>query len=350
MAAQPPGRAYYPELDGVRAIAAFLVMGFHFCQAKHIGGVAILGQTGVDLFFVLSGFLITGILLLAEPRDWHEVKTFYLRRTLRIFPLYYAFLVLAVIFGWRISWPYWVYLENFWMSFHQPLIGPTHFWSLAVEEQFYLVWPFLILFLPRTWLRRGMWTVVVLAIASRLAIAPTGIGGFYFTPARMDGLAAGGLLALYHQQRSLVRHRRVLVWMMVVAATLVWAEWWMFRGQSRPMVEVTKFTLVTMFYTGVVGYLISGGRSPVNGLLRSVPMRFVGRISYGLYVFHPVVFALVLERTAGWWIGLQILLCLGATLAISLGSWYGMERRFLGLKNKLAPERAELARETSLVV
>lgn len=98
-----PTRPYFPQLDGVRAIAALMVMGFHFCQFKNIAGVAVFGQTGVDLFFVLSGFLITTILLVAEPRDWHEIRTFYLRRTLRIFPLYYAYLIAASLLGSAIS-------------------------------------------------------------------------------------------------------------------------------------------------------------------------------------------------------------------------------------------------------
>jgi peptidoglycan/LPS O-acetylase OafA/YrhL len=343
-----PGRAYYPELDGVRAMAALLVMGFHFCQAKHMAGVAILGQTGVDLFFVLSGFLITGILLIAEPGDWHEVRTFYVRRTLRIFPLYYGFLLLAVALGWKISAPYWVYLENFYLAVKVPMIGPAHFWSLAVEEQFYLLWPFLVLFLPRRLLLGAMWTVVAMAILTRLAILPTSISGFYFSPARMDGLAAGGLLAMYHQRRQLTGHRRLLLMMMVMAAVAVWAEWWIFRGKSQPLVEVTKFTLTTVFYAGAVGYLVSGGQSPFNGVLRSTPMRFVGRISYGLYVFHPVVFMAVFARLPRLGTVLQLALCLLLTLAVSVLSWYGLERQFLGLKDRLAPERAPLPKQKVL--
>ena len=343
-----PGRAYYPELDGVRAIAALLVMAFHFCQGKRIGGIAILGQTGVDLFFVLSGFLITGILLLAEPRQWSEIRTFYIRRTLRIFPLYYGFLILAVLFGWKVSATYWVYLENFALSFHSSVAGPSHFWSLAVEEQFYLVWPFLVLFLPRHLLLRALWALVALTALTRVAILPTGINAFYFSPARLDGLAAGALLAVYHQRRGLGAHRRLLLGLMLGAAVAVWAEWWIFRGRSQPVVEVTKFTLTTLFYAGAVGYLVSGGQSPFNRLLRSPPMRYLGRISYGMYVLHPAVFMAVfalLPQVPG---SLQLLLCLAFTLLVSLGSWYGLERPFLRMKDRLAPERVTLPKQSIL--
>ena len=322
-----------------------LVMAFHFCQEKHIGGIAILGQTGVDLFFVLSGFLITGILLMAEPRDWGEVRTFYVGRALRIFPLYYAVLLLAVALGWKISGSYWVYLENFAMSFHLPVAGPSHFWSLATEEQFYLLWPFLVLFLPRGLLLRSMWGLLVLTILVRVAILPTGISAFYFSPGRMDGLAAGGLLAMYHQRRQLTAHRGLLLGMMALAGAAVWAEWWLFRGRSQGLEEVTKFTLTTMFYAGGVGYLVSGGRSPLNRLLRTWPMRAVGRISYGLYIFHPTLFQMVFDHLPRLRTGGQLVACLLLTLVVSLASWYGLERPFLRLKDRLAPERSSLPKQ-----
>jgi len=338
--AAPASRPYFPQLDGVRAIAALMVMGFHFCQAKGIGGIAILGQTGVDLFFVLSGFLITTILLMAAPRDWHEIRTFYVRRTLRIFPLYYAYLIGASLLGPAVSGCFWVYLQNIFIASGARVIGPNHFWSLAVEEQFYLAWPFLVLFLPRRWLAGTLWTLVISAFFSRFLLLRMGLAPFYFTTSRMDGLAAGALLAVYYQRGVLPVWRGRLLAMAGVFALLMWLQWWKFHEQGNPWVQITKLSLGTGFYAAAVGYAVVCGLGSCQRLLSLPPMRFAGRISYGLYVFHPAVFAFVLARTPGWRTPVQLVLCLAAVLAVSLLSWYGMESPFLRLKDKLAPERA----------
>jgi len=186
-----------------------MVMAFHFSQAFHPARWLILGQTGVDLFFVLSGFLISTILLKAQHSRWHEVRNFYVRRVLRIFPLYFGYLIGASFLGAGVSWWFWVYLQNFPMAFNATdLVGPNHFWSLAVEEQFYLVWPFLILFWPRRWLTQAMWGTIVLSTLLRVVVVHTDVSPFYLTFTRLDGLAAGGLLALYLDRGQLARARR----------------------------------------------------------------------------------------------------------------------------------------------
>ena len=157
---------YYPALDGTRAIAALLVLVFHAMQeGLPLPKLVNFGQTGVDLFFVLSGFLITSILLAARPRDWSEVRTFYARRSLRIFPLYYLALCFCALFLFPVNWPFWIYLENFWMSAGREVAGPGHLWSLAVEEQFYLVWPCLVLFVPRRFLLKILTGLIVFSFA-----------------------------------------------------------------------------------------------------------------------------------------------------------------------------------------
>jgi peptidoglycan/LPS O-acetylase OafA/YrhL len=138
-----------PCLDGIRAAAAIMVMGFHFVghhgESAHLVRASVIGQTGVDLFFVLSGFLITRILLSTKESP-HFFRSFYARRTLRIFPLYFAYLaiyffLLPPLLGDPIPpfatqmWS-WFYLENVPQTFNLHSSGPGHFWSLAVEEQF----------------------------------------------------------------------------------------------------------------------------------------------------------------------------------------------------------------------
>ncbi len=146
---------YYKNLDGIRAIAALMVMFFHFFASIKINTptlsvllkLSIFGQTGVTLFFVLSGFLITRILI-STKHNTDYFKNFYLRRTLRIFPLYYLFLLIyyyiyPLIFNTGFT-PikdqlyFYAYIQNFAETFHWTANGPNHFWSLAVEEHFYL--------------------------------------------------------------------------------------------------------------------------------------------------------------------------------------------------------------------
>ena len=158
-------RQHLPVLDGLRTLAILLVMLFHFFQARPLPAAPVireltkltaLGQTGVDLFFVLSGFLITGILLDARGKQ-NALKVFYFRRVLRIFPLYYAYLIVAFLVlpafhaashvTYSNQWWFWFYCQNIQATFAAsfPTTGPGHFWSLAVEEHFYLIWPFIVL-------------------------------------------------------------------------------------------------------------------------------------------------------------------------------------------------------------
>ena len=146
---------YYRQLDGVRAIAALMVMFSHFFVLNHsdhgilhaVNKISVLGQTGVSLFFVLSGFLITRILLATKQSPGYFAD-FYIRRSLRIFPLYYFFLALYFFIipliqhvpsvPWDHQFSYWIYLQNFAMIFGWSQTGPGHLWSLAIEEHFYL--------------------------------------------------------------------------------------------------------------------------------------------------------------------------------------------------------------------
>ncbi len=343
-AGAPGGRPYFPQLDGVRAIAAMMVMAFHFSQSLYGSYLLILGQTGVDLFFVLSGFLISTILLQAPHGDWREIGKFYIRRVLRIFPLYYGYLLVASILGAGVSWWFWVYLQNFPMAVNHPgLHGPDHFWSLAVEEQFYLVWPFLVLFWPRCWLAQAMWGTIAASTMLRVLIAHTQVSPFYLTFTRLDGLAAGGLLALYLRRGTLARARGWLAAGVPVFLVLLAAGARLSAGHGLAWVQVTKFSAATGVYACGVGLLLTAGSSRVlgaaNGLLSSRPMRAVGRVSYGLYVFHPPILGLIVTYLGDWRLGYKLAAFCVLTYGVSLASFYGFERRFTDMKQRLAPER-----------
>jgi peptidoglycan/LPS O-acetylase OafA/YrhL len=324
---QPENRAFFPALDGLRAIAFLLVFLQHFYALPW-------GWTGVNIFFVLSGFLITGILFDTRG-DAHRARNFYVRRTLRIFPLYYAIflalLLLWPIFHWRwtaawLAWP--LYLANYLRLFHRatvpnsslnlaanawlssPLLPRTriylgHFWSLCVEEQFYLVWPWVVF-----WIRSRrilLWVCglsIVVVPLLRLLVQQTApawmVHGSMFnaTPFQLDSLLLGGLLALLYRgahRASLLTIGRIcaVLFGMVTIAFLAhsinphgfpsWREAYLY-----PAWQPTFGTsFVNLFAAALVLCCINPGGWFVR-LFSVRPLRWLGRISYGAYVFHDI--------------------------------------------------------------
>ncbi|HZT79778.1 MAG TPA: acyltransferase, partial [Gemmataceae bacterium] len=222
----PPPGTHLPGLDGLRGVAILLVLAFHLLPSQPVTShvtawiyrAAWSGWCGVDLFFVLSGFLITGILLDAKGLP-HYFRNFYARRTLRIFPLYYGVLVVIFVIVPLFLRPpspafehlqanqiwLWCYASNVctvWANGWVFLAGNwhlNHFWSLAVEEQFYLVWPLVVLLLSRRRLLAACALCVVAAPLLRWAFLANGYGfvvAYTFTPCRVDALAVGAAVAV----------------------------------------------------------------------------------------------------------------------------------------------------------
>lgn len=189
---------YYKELDGVRAVAALMIMFCHFFLYANsendiflmIKKMSVFGQTGVSLFFVLSGFLISRILINTKEKP-HYFRNFYLRRILRIFPLYYFFLLLYYfglplilsepIYPFSEQKYFWVYLQNIARTFEWKSEGPVHFWSLAVEEHFYFFWPILFFFFSIKRLTQIIIGVVVFAFLVRIIMLQYHLPVYYFT-------------------------------------------------------------------------------------------------------------------------------------------------------------------------
>jgi peptidoglycan/LPS O-acetylase OafA/YrhL len=375
---EPHDRGHLLALDGVRGLAILIVV-IH--NAAWVAGtsqqlllklaiaVTATGWIGVQLFFVLSGFLITGILLDSRGRERY-FRTFYLRRTLRIFPLYYAFLVLALVIGplfstspgWiasvhRSQWWYWLYMSNWMEPFKGGVHGLSHLWSLAVEEQFYLLWPLAVAALGRR--RFAYFCVALMVITPPLryvmhlaGLPPT--AAYDFTIARWDALAMGGLVAVLIRDEQgvawLARWRRWITGAALVSLGGLVLQQHGFHGHDVP-VQVFGQSIIGILSSMLICYAITpapGRGARVGDLLESRPLRFLGKYSYAMYVSHfPIHQAL-------WhWIGDEVrgadtpsrLLRLGAYVATVLGlsifsamlSWRFLEQPILRLKNRIAP-------------
>lgn len=366
------GAAWYPGLDGVRGVAVSLVFAVHYIPRYTIGWM------GVMIFFVLSGFLITGGLYDSQ-HDEHRFRNFYLRRTLRIFPLFY-FIWLCVLIGalflheqWRpmlALWP--IYLGNYarflarttavdhiftrlpWFAFE---IG--HFWSLAVEEQFYLLWPLVVFKVSnRNTLMRICCAVMVGGLLLRtllVLVLPHSILQMEFlyrmTFSQADGFLFGGLLALLMrgpERAAVLRSGSWLFW--GALAALVVACWLNGPGRylanvspSAPWMSTYGFTLLDL----ASGGLILCALRPGSLLFRPItfaPLRVLGKYSYGFYVYHVLVRPLLIpiEATSTsrlmmifWWCGEFIVV-----FVISVISYDLMEMPFLRLKNRFATRDA----------
>ena len=302
---------YLIQLDGLRFIAVTLVMIDHWLgEANHLP----LGYFGVNLFFVLSGFLITRILITSKQHDFrlqrghgHSLKAFYIRRSLRIFPIYYlTILVLALLnyqtvrktFIWLVT-----YTQNIWIVMHHTWLGSLdHLWSLAVEEQFYLFFPFLIFFIPDRFLFRALFAMIGLSFLLRvylyIALAPW-MAQFVLMPTCLDAFGMGGILAyLMVNQRArfvqLVNNNTFLILSFLVYAFNIYLMSGLPVDPDHPhrniATDITDRFTTSLFCMFLIGRAVIGFGQPLKWLLENRISQYLGQISYGLYLFHNLVF------------------------------------------------------------
>ncbi len=366
---------HVPELDGVRGVAIAAVMIMHFIAGlvgepqnlfeKVAAAVTGYGMWGVDLFFVLSGYLITGILWDSRPSTRY-FRVFYMRRLLRIFPLYYGVLfVLVVLIPRSVFLAYdpdalrirdvqawlWTYLTNVYVakegSFAIPYV--SHFWTLAIEEHFYMVWPFVIRFVSR---RAAMTTAIALsalALTLRLTLAFLPVNELWahvLTPCRLDALCIGAYLALAIRGPdgagpSGVRVQR---WVLPALAVLVVLVVLPMGEQLRRVTLPLKELLMALIFGGAV--LLSAwsdGPKVLKVPLRWGWLRWLGKYSYGLYVFHVmIVYAFASHHTIDYFQGLvgshtlallvQAVIGTLLSLLVAVLSYHLYEVHFLRLK------------------
>jgi peptidoglycan/LPS O-acetylase OafA/YrhL len=346
---------YIPALDGLRACAVGAVVMLH-AGLGFAGG----GGLGVDVFFVLSGFLITS-LLVQEFRDHGRLRMrrFYMRRVLRLVPAL-AFM-LAVTFALALLRPLdlppafdvgtvgqgatiaFLYLSDVTVAFSNGSIGPfLHTWSLSVEEHFYLLWPVaLVLMLRRTWSWQRIAVTLLLAIVAIAAwrVIAYESGGrlfhvLYGFDTQSDHLLAGCLLAVTMPVLvgRLNARRRALG----LAATAAFAGLALIVvvAPSVQQLVLVGYPLILVLSLVVVSYLASG---PVTGplrILQSAPFVYVGRLSYAIYLWHYVVFHALTAGALGTSKPVSIVIRLLVSLALAMLSYHVVEQRFLRLKNR----------------
>jgi peptidoglycan/LPS O-acetylase OafA/YrhL len=372
--------ARVPALDGLRGLAILTVMLYHFhlfgvgygsslpLWERLYSSVANVAWVGVDLFFVLSGFLITGILHDSRQKP-NYYATFYRRRALRIFPLYYLMLVLAywvmpmvlrglheerLINSWIApsSQIYaWTYLLNWRMAFWPATFLFRHFWSLSIEEQFYLVWPLVVRKLSARKLTMVCAGLVLTALGLRvtLHLMNQPWAAYVLTFSRTDALALGAVLALAIRNPAnwaFVKKIAPYVGAAALAGLLVqvaltgmvvYDDFWM---------GTIGITLVAVFFGAFVAMTLAAPQGSVLRRFTTSPiLRFFGKYSYGMYCFHQPI-AMVLARVGltadkltpamhSRFLAVAAVngLALATTILFALASWNLLEKHFLKLKD-----------------
>ena len=361
-------RSYHPELDVLRWFGFLLVfchhslphdpkfytdMGIGSFFAKLIAGWGAMGAMGVDLFFLLSAYLVTTSFLIERERTRSiDARAFYVRRALRIWPLYLLFLAFAWStqwwipgqhIGWRAGLTFLFMVGNWWIvfvGFPMSMIFPL--WAVSVEEQFYLVWPWVMRRLTRKGIAIAAVVLLLIGNISRLYLSAhhTWESKLWTnTLVRIDPFAAGVLLALAlgGVAPKISFARRIVLFFAGVAGFWMAANYWVIKGDPLTMPRV------------MIGYpaMTLGACAMLLGLLTDVkpfaprPLAYLGRISYGLYVYHVLGLMTsdywVLHQTSSFgrylW---RVTVALGVTIVISIVSYQLIEKPFLRLKERFS--------------
>jgi peptidoglycan/LPS O-acetylase OafA/YrhL len=369
------GTPHILALDGLRGVAILGVFAFHYGGgatsssriARAVAHAVQFGGAGVTLFFVLSGFLITGILLdsLDQP---HALRSFYIRRALRIFPLYYVTLLFTLVYAMlthntaEVLHKLWVpalFLQNIGhldrlIAAFPVRVWMIHYWSLAVEEHFYFVWPFLLLLTGKRHAARLCIVVCAISVLIPIAVAP-----FWRTIELCDyplitsaaALALGGWLAT--AQRSGLLERLQPYWPYIAAGSFLLllpfvvhtAHFTLTGGSYTPFETLSRFDLV-VFFTSIVALSLHPGLT--QRLASTAWLRSIGRVSYGIYIYHLFfwrVFHLWARDLAGSHGGLvpaiTAVIALICTPILAYTSYAFLEKPFLRLKDRFAPRIAD---------
>jgi len=360
---------HIPALDGIRGLAVLMVVLQHYLLAQYDGKgwlIGLIGEIrlslwiGVDLFFVLSGFLITGILLGSRSRA-HYYRNFYIRRALRIFPLYYGVLLLLLLLTplLRIDWrgatlPMLTYLQNF-VSLPTVLTAPlvtipiVHFWSLDVEEHFYLIWPWAVRSSGKKLVLLGT-SVAVACLLLRIwffshGLSPTTI--YTMTPFRIDSLIYGALAAILVREATPGTIHHVATWVFSASAAALGLLFVWERGLAWSHFIVCTFgaSLLGLFFAALILLSLKEG-SLWQWPFKRKWLRLLGTYSYGIYIIHYLIFGWVthlrwdfarITHSKALGVILSMLIGVVVTFGLAAASYLFYESRWLRLKERFAP-------------
>lgn len=349
--------SHIPALDGIRAIAVFMVIFYHggFTWAP--------GGSGVMIFFVLSGFLITWILL-KENEKYGSVSLqgFYRRRVLRIFPAFYVYWIgliflLLLLNAKNMLWPHAIsaffYVSNYYHAIlGDPNTGFSHTWSLAIEEQFYLLWPFVFVLLRNDLKKMTRFLVILIGAVwlHRLIlyfIFHVNQAYFYASfDTRLDNLMVGCLFAVLLKRGALYSFWRVLcsnLFMMLLVVALYLCS--MYSGQLlMPRYrDLVGFAIDPILIALLMVQLISFSNDSYVRWIDSSLMRFLGRISYSLYLYQQITMDFAHKLFANQPVIVRFLAAVAVTVAVASFSYYVIERPFLKLKDSRSSRSARAA-------
>jgi peptidoglycan/LPS O-acetylase OafA/YrhL len=354
-------RSHYPALDGLRGLASLLVVIYHLFG--FINHYFFFGWLGLDIFFVLSGFLITNILINSIGTK-HYLQNFYVRRILRVFPLYYASLIFFLLILPHLktvlrleyyidnqAW-LWVYLQNWLYIFWPPHESAlNHLWSLAVEEQFYLLWPFVILALRKPkYILIFISLVLLLTIALRYWAWINHIENFayynLYTFSRIDGICIGCMVALLQQINSkfLTKNTAIIV---SIFAGLNFLFYFFNKGYqfTFPYLAIIGYTTFAMLFGLLVHDIVNRRTKFFTTIFENRILRFCGTVSYGCYIIHWPLYLGIGPVLRLWssqhlpWLSQEFF---ASTVSLILSYMAGylsyrfFEMRFLRLKNRFS--------------
>lgn len=301
---------YFSQLDGIRFLAVGLVLIDHWLAEKN---VLPLGQLGVTMFFVLSGFLITRILIQSKLKDdktgrshWFSVKQFIIRRSIRIFPIY--FLAIFVLYFldvppvrdtlvWCLT-----YTTNIYIATKQHWMGTIdHLWSLAVEEQYYLIFPYLILFLPTKNYKIILIGMIFLSVLLRLLLFLNGspwMVQYVLMPTCLDSFGLGGLLAYFFAFQKETFFKEISTAKYLLMSTLLLFSFLFFSRQYQISTNqvhhfgnlVLERLIGSIFCFFLIAKAVNGYKGLMKWFLENSIVSYFGRISYGLYLYHNFVY------------------------------------------------------------
>lgn len=363
---------YFANLDLLRFLAAFMVVMVHSYEGwcgwwgypefmtqngdnktlnvlgSGINNVLKNGMFGVDIFFLISGFLITYILLKEkEITGKIDIKKFFVRRGFRIWPLYFLIVGIA---PFLVSWlnkpsPDYQSTILFYNNFHTMITGNwefpfAHFWSICIEEHFYLVWPFLVAFIPNKYLLNVFWTVVIASVFARFGFIENGKGFYYIylhTLSKMDVLALGAIGAYMYYTNTirftLSKYVRICLYILFVVV-FMYEPFIIYDGMF--LACFRNYFYVGVAAIGMLNFLFNP--DSLIKIRKKTMFHYLGKISFGIYMYSNILVAIIIEKiiVPSNFVNMYFYFFLNIMISIivSIISYELFEKQFLKLKSK----------------